>query len=276
MTETRSVQSTVEVPTDPATAFTVFTEEVDCWWVQGPINFHDSTRALGKRIEPGVGGRVLEVYDAGTGDGLELGRITVWEPGARLAWASSVDDVAIEVRFEPTSGGTTVRVEATIPEEGVDRGSTSWVRMTPVWLADWMARRDHVPHRPLVPDRLAVAVHYAKPAAAARFLRDVFGLEPCGNVPDEEPDGPAWIEFRVGNASVMAFGLEDGVEPGPSSTHTPWVFVDDLDAHHGRVVDAGARIVQDIWHHGARAYAAADAEGNRWTFVQATPLMRQT
>jgi hypothetical protein len=32
---------------------------------------------------------VLEVYDDTAGDALELGRITVWEPGKRLAWDSS-------------------------------------------------------------------------------------------------------------------------------------------------------------------------------------------
>ena len=36
----------------------------------------------------------------------------------------------------------------------------------------------------------------------------------------------------------------------------------------------GAEIVQDIHQHGFRAYDAADPEGHRWTFVQASPLMR--
>ena len=93
MTGSRSVSSSVEVATDPMTAFTVFTEEIGCWWVQGPINFYDSARAYGKRIEPGGGGRVREVYDESSGDGLEVARITVWEPGVRLGWRSSVDDV---------------------------------------------------------------------------------------------------------------------------------------------------------------------------------------
>ena len=72
MTDSHSVTSSVAVTVDPATAFSVFTEELDCWWVQGPINFYDSSRAYGMRIEPGVGGRIVEVYDDATGDGLEL------------------------------------------------------------------------------------------------------------------------------------------------------------------------------------------------------------
>jgi hypothetical protein len=54
------------------------------------------------RIEPGVGGRVLEVYDEERGDALELGRITVWEPGAELAYRSLVDDTEVVVRFQPS------------------------------------------------------------------------------------------------------------------------------------------------------------------------------
>jgi uncharacterized glyoxalase superfamily protein PhnB len=275
MTASRSVSSSVEVSTDPSTAFTVFTEEIDCWWVQGPINFHDSSRAYWKRIEPGVGGRVLEVYDDASGEGLELARITAWEPGARLAWQSSLDDVEIDIRFDETDGGTVVRVRATILEEGADRGGTSWVRMTPVWFGAWCAKRDRVPHEPLRLARLAVGVHYAKPATAARWLRDVFGFEPAGNIPEAETDDEhTWIEFHVGNSSLMVFKRTGELADDAPVTHTPLVFVDDLDTHHARANANGAHIVQEIWQHGYRAYAAADLEGNRWTFAQAIPLMR--
>ena len=62
MTE-RSASAAVTVPVEPMTAFTAFTDEIDSWWVRGPINFFDSGRAVGMRIEPGVGGRLLEMYD---------------------------------------------------------------------------------------------------------------------------------------------------------------------------------------------------------------------
>jgi len=38
----RSVSSQVEVGVDPATAFSAFTEEMNLWWVRGPINFYDA------------------------------------------------------------------------------------------------------------------------------------------------------------------------------------------------------------------------------------------
>ena len=79
-----AVSASVEVALDPMNAFAVFTEEINRWWRPGPINWYDASRAVGKRIEPGVGGRWLEVYDDAMGDVLEVGRITVWEPGVRL------------------------------------------------------------------------------------------------------------------------------------------------------------------------------------------------
>ena len=276
MTAPRSVSSSIEIAVDPATAFKVFTEELDCWWIQGPINFFDTARAYYKRMEPGVGGRIVEVYDEETGDGLELARITVWEPGKRVAWTSSVDDVEIDVRFEKSTDGTEVTVQATIPEGGADKGGTAWVRMSPVWLSDWIRKRDHVSHEPRPLARLAVVVHYTRPAAAGRWLRDVFALEPAGNVPEVEPDDPghAWIEFRVGDGSIILWGREAVSGAGAPTTHTPFIYVDDLDAHFAHAKAQGAEIIQDIQQHGFRAYEAADPEGNRWMFAQASPLMR--
>ena len=54
-----------------------------------------------------------------------------------------------------------------------------------------------------------------------------------------------WIEFRIGNASLMIFGREGG--PPGDPTQVPWVYVDDL---------------------------AADLEDNQWTFAQARPTQR--
>jgi uncharacterized glyoxalase superfamily protein PhnB len=268
-----SITSSVDVDVDPDTAFAIFTDELGLWVIQGPINFFDTARAYGWRMEPGVGGRIVEVYDVDTGEGLELARITTWEPGRHLAWTSSVDDVSIDVHFTASGGQTHVEVQATIPEGGRDQGGTSWIRMTPVWLGAWCAKRDHVPHEPVKMSRLAVAVYYERPAAAARYLHTTFGFEVAGNLPTEEPVGLSWIELRVGQASLMVFEQPVG-EPPTADTHEPWVFVDDLDDHFAHAKAAGATIVKDIWQHGFRAYEAADMEGHRWTFVQASPVMR--
>lgn len=281
MSDARVVSSEVEVAVDPATAFTVFTEEMDLWWVRGPINFHgDAGRVVEIRCETGVGGRILEVYDRRDGsDWLERARITAWEPGVRLGWDSSVDDVVTEVRFAPTPAGTRVTVEHRIPAGGADRGGTAWSRVVPPWFGAWCARRDGVPHEQIDIARLALAVHYARPAAAARFLAEAFGFGPVGALPEgDDPlpqgeHGHPWIEFRIGNSALHVFPLAGG--PGSGGTHVPWVYVDDLGAHFGRAQKAGATIISEIHSYpGSALYEAADPEGNRWIFTQARPTQR--
>lgn len=268
-----SVASEVDVAVDPMTAFTAFTDEINLWWIRGPINNWDSARIVELRCEPGVGGRILEIYDEANGDALELARITAWEPGVRLAWDSSVDDVQIEVQFRAVGHGTRVRVEATIPAGGKDAGGTAFVRMTPPWFGAWCAKRDRVPRELRDTDRLALAVYYAQPGTAARWLRDAFGFEPAGNMPDPGDERSDWTEFRIGNCSLIVFKRDDAHLADGAATHVPWIFVDDLDAHFANARAKGAKIVEPIHQHGYRAYVADDLEGHRWTIAQARPTM---
>jgi len=83
--------------------------------------------------------------------------------------------------------------------------------------------------------------------------------------------GHTWIEFRVGNCSLMLFPNGDQTPPG---AHETWVFVDDLDAHLRHSRAQGAKIIRDITQTGFRAYQAEDLEGHRWTFAQARPHQR--
>jgi uncharacterized glyoxalase superfamily protein PhnB len=281
MTEAAIVYSEIEVTVSPDVAFRVFTEEMDLWWVRGPINFGDAGRVAEVRCEPGVGGRIGEVLDDRTsGPMREKARITVWEPGVRLCWASSVDDVETEVRFEPTGAGTRVVVEHRIPAGGEDRGGTAWSRVVPPWFGRWCARRDHVPHQPVDIARLALGLYYDRPAAAAHWLADVFGFEPTTELPSgpdplpEGPHGAPWIEFRAGNASLMIFRREAGAPGTAGPAHVPWVYVDDLDAHLAHSEQAGATILRRKEWPWLPAYVAEDPEGHRWTFAQARPTQR--
>ena len=105
------VSSQVEVAVDPDTAFAAFTEELDLWWVRGPINHFAGGRALAVRCEPGVGGR-SSIRD----DALEL-------PDTPGAWPRScAADTAVSLA--PAGDGCLVRVEASVPAGGQDRGGT--------------------------------------------------------------------------------------------------------------------------------------------------------
>jgi uncharacterized glyoxalase superfamily protein PhnB len=278
--EERSITSEVEVPVDPDTAFVAFTEELDLWWVRGPINHWAGGRVLSMRCDPGVGGRLLEVYDDTTGDALELAVITAWEPGRRLAWRSSVDDVHTEVLFEPVRAGTSVRVIARIPPGGRDRGGTSWTRVVPKWFGAWCRQRETAPRAVQDLARMGLAIYYAKPAAAARWLARTFGFSSPDPLPEgadplpEGEHGHPWIEFRLGNCSLVIFKLEEDGK-GRALTHVPWVYVDDIDAHFTTAEAEGATIIQKLhapW--GLPFYVADDPEGNRWMFAQARPTMR--
>jgi len=253
----RSVSAQVEVAADPGRAFTAFTEEIDSWWVRGAINFFDAARAVEMRIEPGVDGRVLEVYE---GDALELGRITVWEPGARLAYRSSVDDSEIDVRFEPVDSGARVTVTQTLVPGG-EKMFDFWPR-TLAWFGSWFGKG-----RPKEIAPLSIGLYYESPVEAAHWLQRVFQLQSWTGI--LETGEGTWIELHHGNVAILVLQREGAA----ASTDMPWVYVDDLDAHFAHAKSEGATIVKEIQQQGYRAYEAEDPEGRRWTFAQARPTM---
>jgi hypothetical protein len=254
-----SVTEVIDVDTDPVTAFSVFTDEFDEWWGRGPIDAYDTWRLVERRIEGSVGGRLVEDYG---GEERVLGTITIWEPGARLAWTSR-NDVTIEVTFEAHASGTRVRMIGTVPE-GVDgTAQMSMVRMAPQWLPRYLERRARGASQPDY-GRLHLALRSATPAATARWLADVFQLEPTADIPDQEGDPDyTWIEFRVGSSFIVLWG-----GGGTIGTDAPFIYVDHLDGHLKHAEAAGATIVSPITEHGFRSYAAADCEGRRWVFAQ--------
>ena len=112
-----SARVTVTVDVAPSLAFEIFTEEIDRWWRRGIKFRHAGTRSGLLRIEPEVGGRLFESIDGG--DGLhvvEVGRVQVWEPPARLAFTwrnanfAAKEHTQVDVEFSPTASGTKVTV----------------------------------------------------------------------------------------------------------------------------------------------------------------------
>jgi hypothetical protein len=108
----------VFVAVAPAVAFEVFTQEIDLWWRRGPA-FRIAGRRRGMlHFEPGLGGRLFESFELSSGERtFEVGRVTAWEPPARLAFAwrgvnyKPDEQTFVEVRFEPQRDGTLVSVQ---------------------------------------------------------------------------------------------------------------------------------------------------------------------
>lgn len=254
---------TVEVHTDPQTAFRIFTEEYDQWWGNSPISSYSSWRLIERRIEPGVGGRILEDY----GDEIRvLGVISTWEPGTRLAWSTDAG-VSIDVSFEPHGNITHVVLTGAVPE-GVDgNADLAVLRVAPRALPSYLLHRNGEPEpRPL--GRLHLGIRCSTPAATARWLANAFQLQPTSELPDLETDPHlTWIELRIGNSLIVLWG--GGSEEG--SAMTPILYVDDLDAHFAHARASGAAIESPIVENGYRAYTAKDCDGRSWQFAQSGP-----
>ena len=162
----------------------------------------------------------------------------------------------IDVRFNPSTTGTLVELEATIPAGGKDKGGTSFILVTPPWFGTWIGRRSSTGREPHDLARFALTVYYARPAAAARWLATAFGFESPNPLPEgEDPlsadeSGVRWIEFHVGNCSLMIDVLAGPPVDHPQPTHVPWVFVDDLEAHLARAREMGATVTHDITSQG--------------------------
>lgn len=142
----------VTVAVEPAEAFDVFTREIDLWWRRGP-KFRLAGHHPGTLIfEPGVDGRIFETFETAAGGRVhEVGRVTVWEPPARLVFTwrnanfSPDERTEVEVGFEATGVGTLVTVRhrgwSAIRSDhparhGLD--GAAFIRMNALWWGDQM------------------------------------------------------------------------------------------------------------------------------------------
>lgn len=124
-----AVLVSLRVAATPQRAFDVFTQEISAWWQPNGL-FQLTPRGDGElRFEGGEGGRLVTTLPSGKE--FEIGRISAWVPGERLAfsWRQATftpDQVThVDIRFEPVGDETRVTVEHrgwdTIPQEHVAR-----------------------------------------------------------------------------------------------------------------------------------------------------------
>ena len=108
---------TATIGVDPATAFEVFTTQIDQWWRRGP-RFRNTSGDTGLMyLEPKVGGRLFESSRRPDGETvIEIGRVIEWSPPSRLVfkWRNSNfapdESTHVEINFERCAAGTRVTV----------------------------------------------------------------------------------------------------------------------------------------------------------------------
>lgn len=126
---TSAVIVSLRVKATPQETFDLFTQEIGLWWQPNEL-FQLTPRGDGQlRFEPGEEGRL--VTDLPNGHTFEIGRISAWVPGERLAFSWRQGTFApdqtthVEVRFEPIGDETRVTVEHrgwdSIPQEHLAR-----------------------------------------------------------------------------------------------------------------------------------------------------------
>ena len=124
-------------------------------------------------------------------------------------------------------------------------------------------------------------LRYEDATAAIEWLGTAFGFEPHLVVPGE---GGAvahaqlvseGVMIMLGSARDDEFGQlqRPPPEPGAVCTQSPYIVVDDPDAHYVRAVSAGAEIVREIADedYGGRVYSCRDPEGHLWNFGSYDP-----
>jgi uncharacterized protein YndB with AHSA1/START domain len=121
---TAAVIVSIRVAATPLRAFEAFTQEIGAWWRPNPL-FTLTPRGDGQlRFEPGEGGRLVTTLP--NGKEFEVGRITVWKPGERLAltWRQATfardQSTGLDVRFEAVGEARAPETRVTVEHRGWD------------------------------------------------------------------------------------------------------------------------------------------------------------
>ncbi len=128
--------------------------------------------------------------------------------------------------------------------------------------------------------RMIPTLRYRDAKAAIDWLGRAFGFEPHLVVPGDGEDIVHaqlvcdGLMVMLGSVRDDDFGaLQQPPLPGGTCTQSPYIVVDDADAHYARAVSAGADIVMEIEDqgYGGRVYSCRDPEGHLWSFGSYDP-----
>ena len=109
-------------------------------------------------------------------------------------------------------------------------------------------------------------LRYTDADAAIGVLTDVLGLTP-GAV-HRDGDGHVAHAELFWEGEPVLLGPSRADDPFATGRAVLYLPLDDVDAHHARVVAAGGEVVMGLTDqdYGSREFAVADPEGNRWCF----------
>lgn len=134
--------------------------------------------------------------------------------------------------------------------------------------------------------RVVPFIAYEDAAAAIDWLATAFGFRESGERFTDENGVVTHAEMELDGARIMLSTPTpeyrgprrhaEECEQARRWLDNPWVIdglfveVDDVEAHHSRAVEAGARVLRSPEEPGIgfRIYAAEDVEGHRWMFGQ--------
>lgn len=109
-------------------------------------------------------------------------------------------------------------------------------------------------------------LRYADVRAAVDYLSGTLGLT-AGHVATGDDGSVGHAELGWDDDVVLLGPRGDG-DPFDTGRAVLYLTVDDVDAHHDKVVAAGGNVVMGLTDqpYGSREFAVADPEGNRWSF----------
>jgi uncharacterized glyoxalase superfamily protein PhnB len=113
-----------------------------------------------------------------------------------------------------------------------------------------------MPHATVIPE-----LAYADVGKACDWLCAAFGFTLRWRV------GGHRAQLNVGDGAIV---VHEGGPAAAAATHSLMVRVDDVQRHHDRAAQHGARILRPPtdFPYGERQYTAVDLDGHVWTFSQ--------
>lgn len=116
-----------------------------------------------------------------------------------------------------------------------------------------------IPHATVIPE-----LAYGDVAEAVDWLCNTFGFTLRVRIASHR------AQLNVGDGAVVVMERPASAEKASSPTHSVMVRVEDIDAHHQRVLARGASVLgpPTTYPYGERQYGVVDLGGHHWHFTE--------